>query len=303
MGKAKIINGKAVSAQLRRNIANAVRTRVAQGLSRPGLAVILVGEDAASQVYVGSKIKACEEVGLRSRSFRLAAATPESELLELIDRLNADPEVHGILVQLPLPDHIRVTAVVERISPAKDVDGFHPYNLGRLAAKSPALRPCTPYGCMRLLDAYGIDPVGLHAVVVGASNIVGRPAALELLLRGATVTVCHLRTQNLPAELVRADIVLAAIGCPHFIKAKWLKPGATVIDVGINRLASGKLVGDVDFEAALERVAAITPVPGGVGPMTIACLLQNTLEACEASDERDFLYASDTSSAYPSKTV
>ena len=284
MHTATIINGKEVASQLRRDIAGMVRARAEQGRMCPGLAVILVGEDAASKVYVRSKIKACEEAGFLSRSFRLAADTSQQVLLALIDELNEDPQIHGILVQLPLPDHMRVPEVVERIVPAKDVDGFHPYNLGRLAAKSPILRPCTPYGCMRLLDAYGISPMGKNAVIVGASNIVGRPAALELLLRGATVTVCHVKTRDLQAELARADIVLVAIGSPGFIKAEWLKPGATVIDVGINRLASGKLVGDVDFESARDKVAAITPVPGGVGPMTIACLLQNTLEACEALD-------------------
>lgn len=284
MSKATLIDGKKIAAKLRQEIAQTVKHRAEQGQSRPGLAVILVGHDPASEVYVRRKIEACQEVGFVSRSYRLETHTSSSALLDLIDRLNADPEVHGILVQLPLPDHMPVAAVVERIDPAKDVDGFHPYNLGRLAAKSPALRPCTPYGCMRLLDAYGIDPGGLHAVVVGASNIVGRPAALELLLRGATVTVCHLKTRDLPAELARADIVLVAIGSPGFIKAEWLKAGAAVLDVGINRLPSGQLVGDVEFDAALGKVAAITPVPGGVGPMTIACLLQNTLEACEAME-------------------
>lgn len=284
MQKATIINGKDVAAQLRRDIASVVQSRELQGLVRPGLAVVLVGEDAASQVYVGNKIRACEETGFLSRSFSLPAGTLQDELLALIDELNADATIHGILVQLPLPEHMDVPTVVERISPAKDVDGFHPYNLGRLAARSPVLRPCTPYGCMRLLEAYGIDPSGKHAVVVGASNIVGRPAALELLLRGATVTICHVKTRDLPSELARADIVIVAIGCPRFIKADWLKQGATVIDVGINRLESGKLVGDVDFEPALDIAGAITPVPGGVGPMTIACLLQNTLEACEAQD-------------------
>lgn len=284
MQKATIINGKAVAVQLRGDIAGVVQARKAQGLVQPGLAVVLIGEDAASRVYVGNKVKACEEAGILSRSFRLPASTSQEELLALINELNADVAIHGILVQLPLPEHINVARVVERISPAKDVDGFHPYNLGRLAARSPALRPCTPYGCMRLLDAYGIDPSGKHAVVVGASNIVGRPVALELLLRDATVTICHVKTRDLPSELARADIVVVAIGSPRFIKAQWLKPGATVIDVGINRLESGRLVGDVDFEVALDRVGAITPVPGGVGPMTIACLLQNTLEACATQD-------------------
>jgi len=277
-----LIDGKAVAAQLRRDIAAQVEVRLAAGKPRPGLAVVLVGEDPASKVYVGSKVKACEEVGFLSQNFRLEVSTSQQELLALIDRLNADPQIHGILVQLPLPKQIDVQAVIERIDPKKDVDGFHPYNLGRLAGKAPTLRPCTPYGCMRLLKAYGIDPMGKKAVVVGASNIVGRPVALELLMERATVTICHSKTQDLPGELAQADIVIAAVGIPQFIKGEWLKPGAVVIDVGINRLDSGKLVGDVDFASAADKASAITPVPGGVGPMTIACLLQNTLEACAA---------------------
>ncbi|GAA0793435.1 bifunctional methylenetetrahydrofolate dehydrogenase/methenyltetrahydrofolate cyclohydrolase FolD [Marinobacterium sediminicola] len=280
----KRIDGKAVAAQLRMDIAAQVAERVSAGKSRPGLAVVLVGQDPASQVYVRSKVKACEEAGIISRNHSLPAETTQDELLALIDSLNADPVIHGILVQLPLPPQIDVQAVIERIDPAKDVDGFHPYNLGRLAGKAPTLRPCTPYGCMRLLEAYGIDPVGKKAVVVGASNIVGRPVALELLMARATVTICHSRTADLPAELAQADIVIAAVGIPEFIKGEWLKPGAIVIDVGINRLDDGRLVGDVEFETAFETASAITPVPGGVGPMTIACLLQNTLEACEASE-------------------
>jgi len=281
----QLIDGKAVAAELRREIAGKVAARVSADLPRPGLAVVLVGEDPASQVYVRSKVKACEEVGFLSRNHTLPVDTTQSELLELIDSLNADEQVHGILVQLPLPEQIDVQAVIERIDPAKDVDGFHPYNLGRLAGRAPTLRPCTPYGCMRLLAASGIDPAGKKAVVVGASNIVGRPVALELLMAKATVTICHSRTVDLPGELAQADIVIAAVGIPKFIKGEWLKPGAVVIDVGINRLDNGKLVGDVDFDSALGRVAAITPVPGGVGPMTIACLLQNTLEACEAQEK------------------
>jgi len=278
----KRIDGKAVAAELRKEIAAKVEARRAAGLPAPGLAVVLVGEDPASKVYVGSKVKACEEVGFLSQNFRLEASTSQEELLALIDKLNADPQIHGILVQLPLPKQIDVQAVIERIDPKKDVDGFHPYNLGRLAGKAPTLRPCTPYGCMRLLKAYGIDPMGKKAVVVGASNIVGRPVALELLMERATVTICHSKTRDLPGELAQADIVIAAVGIPQFIKGEWLKPGAVVIDVGINRLENGKLVGDVDFDSAYEKASAITPVPGGVGPMTIACLLQNTLEACEA---------------------
>ena len=280
----KRIDGKAVAAELRKSIAAQVAERVSAGKSRPGLAVVLVGEDAASQVYVRSKVKACEEAGIISRNHSLPVETTQEELLALIDTLNADPIINGILVQLPLPPQIDVQAVIERIDPSKDVDGFHPYNLGRLAGKAPTLRPCTPYGCMRLLDAYGIDPMGKKAVVVGASNIVGRPVALELLMARATVTVCHSKTADLPAELAQADIVIAAVGIPEFIKGEWLKPGAVVIDVGINRLDDGRLVGDVEFEPAYEKVSAITPVPGGVGPMTIACLLQNTLEACEAAE-------------------
>lgn len=281
----KRIDGKAVAAELRKSIAAQVAERVSAGKSRPGLAVVLVGEDAASQVYVRSKVKACEEAGIISRNHSLPVETTQEELLSLIDTLNADPIINGILVQLPLPPQIDVQAVIERIDPSKDVDGFHPYNLGRLAGKAPTLRPCTPYGCMRLLDAYGIDPMGKKAVVVGASNIVGRPVALELLMARATVTVCHSKTADLPAELAQADIVIAAVGIPEFIKGEWLKPGAVVIDVGINRLDDGRLVGDVEFEPAYEKASAITPVPGGVGPMTIACLLQNTLEACEAAEK------------------
>lgn len=282
MDTAQLIDGKAVAAKLRKEIAEQVKARGDKGLPAPGLAVVLIGEDPASKVYVGSKVRACEEVGFLSRSYRMAVETTQGDLLALIDELNADPEIHGILVQLPLPKQIDVQSVIERIDPKKDVDGFHPYNLGRLAGKAPTLRPCTPYGCMRLLQAYGIEPMGKKAVVVGASNIVGRPVALELLMERATVTVCHSKTQDLPGELADADIVIAAVGIPNFIKGEWLKPGAVVIDVGINRLPNGKLTGDVDFEAAKTKAAAITPVPGGAGPMTIACLLQNTLEACEA---------------------
>lgn len=281
----KRIDGKAVAALVRQEVAAEVAQRTTKGQVIPGLAVVLVGEDPASAVYVRNKIKACEEVGFVSRHYTFGTDLTQQALLELIDELNADAEIHGILVQLPLPKHIDVSTVIERISPAKDVDGFHPYNLGRLAAGSPTLRPCTPYGCMRLLDTYGIDVKGKKACVVGASNIVGRPAALELLMRGATVTICHIETQDLPAELKQADIVLVAIGVPRFIQADWLKPGAVVIDVGINRLEDGSLCGDVDFDAAKDKLKGITPVPGGVGPMTIASLLRNTLEACQAIED------------------
>ncbi len=278
----KRIDGKAVAARLRQEIAARVAERVSANKPRPGLAVVLVGEDPASQVYVRSKVKACEEAGIISRNHSLPAATSQDALLALIDSLNADPVIHGILVQLPLPQQIDVQTVLERIDPAKDVDGFHPYNLGRLAARAPTLRPCTPYGCMRLLDTCGFNPEGKKAVVVGASTIVGRPMALELLLAGATVTICHAKTVDLPGELANADLVVVATGVPGLIKGEWLKPGVVVIDVGINRRDDGKLVGDVDYDTAYEKASAITPVPGGVGPMTIACLLQNTLEACEA---------------------
>jgi methylenetetrahydrofolate dehydrogenase (NADP+)/methenyltetrahydrofolate cyclohydrolase len=283
----QLIDGKAVAAGLRMEIAGKVAERVSANKPRPGLAVVLVGQDPASQVYVRSKVRACEEVGFLSRNHSLPMDTTQAQLLELIDTLNADDQIHGILVQLPLPSQIDVQAVIERIHPSKDVDGFHPYNLGRLAGKAPTLRPCTPYGCMRLLAAYGINPEGKKAVVVGASNIVGRPVALELLMARATVTVCHSKTQDLPGELATADIVIAGVGIPEFIKGEWLKPGAVVIDVGINRLDDGRLVGDVEFASASEKASAITPVPGGVGPMTIACLLQNTLEACEAMENTD----------------
>lgn len=280
----KRIDGKAVAARLRQEIAGRVAERVSANKPRPGLAVVLVGEDPASQVYVRSKVKACEDAGIISRNHSLPAETSQDELLALIDSLNADPVIHGILVQLPLPKQIDVQTVLERIDPAKDVDGFHPYNLGRLAARAPTLRPCTPYGCMRLLDTCGFNPEGKKAVIVGASTIVGRPMALELLLAGATVTICHAKTVDLPGELANADLVVVATGVPGLIKGEWLKSGVVVIDVGINRRDDGKLVGDVDYDSACEKASAITPVPGGVGPMTIACLLQNTLEACEAAE-------------------
>ena len=228
---------------------------------------------------MGSKKRSCEKAGIRSLAYDLPANTSQQELLDIIDRLNADAEVDGILVQLPLPKQIDPQAVIERIDPKKDVDGFHPYNMGRLAIKMPLLRPCTPRGVMTLLEEYGIDPKGKKAVIVGASNIVGRPQALEMLLARATVTVCHSATADLAAEVAAADIVVAAVGIPNFVKGEWIKPGAVVIDVGINRLDSGKLCGDVEFATAAERAGFITPVPGGVGPMTVATLLQNTLDS------------------------
>ncbi|AVG16891.1 bifunctional methylenetetrahydrofolate dehydrogenase/methenyltetrahydrofolate cyclohydrolase FolD [Chromobacterium sp. TRC.1.1.SA] len=276
---AQLIDGKAVAEKLLEKVRAGVEERLGQGKRAPALAVILVGDNPASAVYVGSKKKACEKAGIRSVAYDLPAATSQKELLEIIDGLNADAGVDGILVQLPLPAQIDPQAVIERIDPKKDVDGFHPYNVGRLAIKMPLLRPCTPRGVMTLLEEYGIDPKGKKAVIVGASNIVGRPQALEMLLARATVTVCHSATQNLAEEVAGADILVAGVGIPNFVKGEWIKPGAVVIDVGINRLDTGKLCGDVEFDVARERAGFITPVPGGVGPMTVATLLQNTLDS------------------------
>jgi len=279
---AQIIDGKKVAADVRAEVKQKIETRLALGKRRPGLAVILIGSDPASQVYVNHKRKACAEVGIESRSYDLPSHTTQHELIELIDALNKDAAIDGILVQLPLPAHIDASLIIEQIDPSKDVDGFHPTNVGRLTLRIPGLRPCTPYGVIRLLESVGETFKGRHAVIVGASNIVGRPMALELLLAGATISVCHRFSGTQTADLVKqADIVVAAVGRPGLVKGEWIKPGATVIDVGINRLADGRLVGDVEFEAASERAAYITPVPGGVGPMTVAMLMQNTLEACE----------------------
>lgn len=285
MMAAQIIDGKAVSQTRLANIEEQVKQRVAQGLRVPCLAVVLVGDDPASAVYVRNKKIACEKVGFTSLSYELLSATEQDELLALVDELNANPEVDGILVQLPLPKHLNSQMILERILPDKDVDGFHPYNVGRLVVKMPLMRPCTPKGVMTLLESYGIDVVGKKAVVVGASNIVGRPQLLELLLARATVTICHSATQNLAEEVAAADIVVVGVGIPNFVKGEWIKPGAVVIDVGINRLADGKLCGDVEFDVAKERASMITPVPGGVGPMTIATLLENTLHAAQLHDE------------------
>jgi len=281
---ARIIDGKARAAQLTEDIAHRVAVRIAQGKPQPGLAVVLVGVHPASQVYVRNKRRTTEAAGMRSIAYDLPVTTPQDDLLALIDALNRDPEVHGILVQLPLPAHVDEALVTERIEPRKDVDGFHPYNIGRLVLKRPQLRPCTPYGCMTLLKDTGEDLVGKHAVVIGQSNIVGRPMALELLMERCTVTVCHSKTRDLPGLVRQADIVVAGIGKARFVAGDWIKPGAIVIDVGVNRGADGKLCGDVDFDAAKERASWITPVPGGVGPMTIATLLANTLRAAELQD-------------------
>ncbi|PKH07148.1 bifunctional methylenetetrahydrofolate dehydrogenase/methenyltetrahydrofolate cyclohydrolase FolD [Moritella sp. Urea-trap-13] len=277
---AQIINGKNISQQVRQKVAEEVATRTAQGLRAPGLAVILVGADPASQVYVGSKRRACEEVGFVSKSYDLEKDSSQEALLALIDELNADSTIDGILVQLPLPAHIDTTVVLEHIRPDKDVDGFHPYNVGRLSQRIPALRPCTPKGIITLLESTGVDLHGLDAVVVGASNIVGRPMTLELLLAGCTTTTCHRFTLNLEEHVRRADLVVVAVGRPNFIPGEWIKKGAMVVDVGINRLENGKLVGDVGFEVAKENASFITPVPGGVGPMTVASLIENTLISC-----------------------
>lgn len=282
---AQLIDGKQIAANIRQNIAQKVQTRLSQGLRAPGLAVILVGNDPASEVYVAHKRKDCEQVGFQSQAYDLPASTTQAQLLDLIDQLNADDSVDGILVQLPLPAHLDSSLLLERISPFKDVDGFHPYNVGRLAQRMPLLRSCTPKGIMTLLEHTGVDLHGLDAVVVGASNIVGRPMALELLLAGCTTTITHRFTEDLASHVRRADLVVVAVGIPDLVKGEWIKPGAIVIDVGINRQADGKLVGDVGFAAALERAAWITPVPGGVGPMTRACLLENTLQACEHAEQ------------------
>lgn len=282
---AQILDGKAIAAKRRALVGEAVEERIQRGLRRPGLAVILVGQNPASAVYVRNKRRACEEAGILSRAYDLDADVSEGELLERIDRLNADPEIDGILVQLPLPGHIDEQTVIERIDPIKDVDGFHPENMGRLALRLPGLRPCTPRGVMTLLHHTGIELEGRNAVVLGQSNIVGRPMTLELLNARCTVTVCHSRTRNVAERVRQADLVVASVGKPGLVQGDWIGEGAVVIDVGINRLDSGKLTGDVDFAAASERASWITPVPGGVGPMTVATLLENTLDAARNRDE------------------
>jgi methylenetetrahydrofolate dehydrogenase (NADP+)/methenyltetrahydrofolate cyclohydrolase len=276
---AKIINGKEIAAQVRAELKSEIQALKEKTGVTPGLDVVLVGENPASLVYVRNKIKACEEVGIKSVQHKLPETTTHEELLGLIKKLNASKDVHGILVQLPLPKQINEEEILEEISPSKDVDGFHPYNVGRLMIGNPVLQPCTPYGVMRLLDSTGVDLSGKDAVVVGRSNIVGKPMALMLLKRNATVTVCHSKTKDLIERVKKADIVVAAIGRAEFIKGEWVKEGAIVIDVGMNRTMEGKLVGDVDFEGASVRASFITPVPGGVGPMTIAMLLKNTVVA------------------------
>lgn len=281
---ASLINGKDIAKQVRTSVKVRVDKRLQNGLRAPGLAVILVGSDPASEVYVGSKRKACEEVGFISKSYDLDVSTSENELLALIDELNSDNSIDGILVQLPLPAHIDANLVIEYINPKKDVDGFHPSNVGKLVLRQPGLRPCTPKGIMELIKSTKIETHGLDAVVVGASNIVGRPMSLELLLAGCTVTTTHRFTKNLESKVRSADLLVVAVGKPEFIPGEWIKENAIVIDVGINRLDNGSLVGDVGFDVAQSKASFITPVPGGVGPMTVASLIENTLLACEAQD-------------------
>ena len=278
---AKLIDGKKIAQKIISEIKDKVITNQSEGIAPPGLAVIQVGEDPASSVYVRNKRKACEEVGMKSFNYDLDESTTQEELLELVESLNNNIEVNGILIQLPLPSHINETIVIETINPTKDVDGFHPYTIGRLMQRIPLLRPCTAIGVMTMLEAIEIDPKGMNAVIVGASNLVGRPLNLELLLKGATTTVCHKFTKNLEDHVSSADILAVAIGKPNFIPGSWLKEGAIVFDIGINRDENGKLTGDVDFETAKEKASWISPVPGGVGPMTVAMLIKNTLLASE----------------------
>ncbi len=281
---ARILDGRKIAGEVLDRVATGVRARVAAAREPPGLAVVLVGLDPASAVYVRNKRKACKQVGFRTFDFDLPADTSEADLFALVDRLNTDPEVHGILVQLPLPPHVNAAALIDRIDPRKDVDGFSAVNLGQLALRRFGLRPCTPKGVMTLLGHTDRPVRGRHAVVVGVSNHVGRPLALELLIAGCTTTCCHKFTQGLDQYVRQGDIVIAAVGRPGIVKGGWIKPGAVVIDVGINRMDDGRLVGDVEFDAAAERAAWITPVPGGVGPMTVATLMENTLEAAQALD-------------------
>lgn len=279
---AQILDGRQISAEIVQDVRSKVDARIAAGKRAPSLAVILVGEDPASQVYVGNKKRQCANAGIESIAYDLPATTSEAELLGLVEKLNQDDAIDGILVQLPLPAHLNAERVIETINPEKDVDGFHPFNMGRLALRMPVLRPCTPRGVMTLLERTGINLKGKDCVVVGASNIVGRPMALELLLAGATVTICHRFSKDSAALVRNADVVVVGVGKAELVKGDWIKEGAIVIDVGINRLPDGKLCGDVEFEAAKARASWITPVPGGVGLMTVATLMQNTYDACVA---------------------
>ena len=279
MTQAQILDGKHVSNLIKQSVAEKISLRVNAGHQPPGLAVVLVGDDEASRVYVNNKIKACEKTGIRSTAHFLPRQTASKALLALIDELNEDEQVHGILVQLPLPEHINETEVTNRINPEKDVDGFHASNVGHLVLRQPGLRPCTPRGVMTLLNHYEIDVKGMHCVIVGASNIVGRPLMLEMLYAGATVTCCHRFTEDLAHHVSQADVLCVAVGNPAIVDSHWIKSGAVVVDIGINRKPEGGLCGDIDFAVASERAAWITPVPGGIGPMTVATLMQNTLEA------------------------
>ena len=283
---AYIIDGKAIAENLLGEIKAKINARIDAGKRAPCLAVILVGADPASAIYVRNKFKACEKVGIRDVSHNLPASTSEAELFALIDKLNNDAGVDGILVQTPLPPQIKAEHIIERISVNKDVDGFHPYNIGRLALRQPTLRSCTPFGVIKMLQASKIDLMGLDAVIVGVSNNVGRPMALELLLAGCTITSCHRHTKDLAGKVAGADLVVAAAGKAGLIQGDWIKPGAIVIDIGINRMADGSLSGDVDFNVAKTRAGYITPVPGGVGPMTVATLMENTLLALELQESR-----------------
>ncbi len=278
---AQLLDGRSVADGMIDAMAHVVRAHVANGGRVPGLAVVLVGEDPASEVYVSHKVRACERVGIHSSAHRLPASVSEADLLGLIDELNADESIDGILVQLPLPEGLDASKVTHQIAPEKDVDGFHPTNIGLLAQRTPAIRPCTPKGIITLLHHYGLDPKSKDALVVGASNIVGRPLMLELLLAGATVTIAHRFTGNLEAHVRRAELLCVAVGRPGLIDPSWVREGAIVVDVGINREASGKIRGDLDFDAVAKRASWITPVPGGIGPMTVATLLQNTIEAAQ----------------------
>ena len=280
---AKIIDGKAIAQEIQAEVAKKIKARISEGLRAPGLATILVGQDPASHIYVRNKRKACDETGIKSFHHELAGDISQQTLLELIDTLNANKDIDGILVQSPLPKHIDENLACERISPTKDVDGFHPFSLGRLSQGIPILRPCTPYGVMTILQRSAVKITGQHVVIIGRSNHVGRPLALEMLLAGATITICHGSTKNLEQHVRAADILCVAVGKPELIPGEWIKSGAVVIDIGITRLENGKLIGDVDFEGAKKRASLITPVPGGVGPITVATLISNTLNAAELS--------------------
>ena len=283
---AQIIDGKAIANDLLNNIKSKIDRRIAASKRAPCLAVVLVGADPASAIYVRNKRKACEKIGIRSISHNLPASTSEADLFALIDRLNGDPSVDGILVQSPLPPQIRDEAIIERISVHKDVDGFHPYNIGRLTVRQPTLRSCTPFGVIKMLQASNIDLMGLDAVIIGVSNHVGRPMALELLLAGCTITSCHRHTKDLAGKVKSADLVVVAAGKAGLVQGDWIKKGAIVVDIGINRLSDGTICGDVDFNAAKQRASYITPVPGGVGPMTVATLMENTLLALELNEAK-----------------